>query len=120
DRGLAVTRDDTQDRVQIFDWFGVHFESDADVTGSRGDHQHLEVAVPDDEIPQPSAVDVPAPGGEGQQGRGDEQFLVEVAVAAGRVLQVGPRSHLWLLTTSGSDIANVGRYREDIIMQIVH
>ena len=68
----------------------------------------------------PPAVDVAAPGGEGEQGGVDQQLLVQVAVAAGRVLQIRPRPHLQLLTVSGSDIADVRRYREDIIMQIVH
>src|SRR5262245_21795510 len=88
--------------------------------GSGVDDQHLEVAVPDDEVPQPAAVDVAAPGGEGEQGGVDQQLLVQVAVAAGCVLQIRPRSHLRLLTVSVSYIANVGRYGEDIVMQIVH
>src|SRR5262245_11211413 len=88
--------------------------------GSSGDDQHLEVAVRDDEVAQPPAVDVAAAAREGEQGWVDQQFLVQVAAAAGRVLQIRPRSHLWLLTVSGSDIANVGRYGKDIVVQIVH
>src|SRR5262252_5187363 len=120
DCGLAVIRHDTQDRLQVIGRVGAELKSNADMPGRRGDDQHLEVAVSDDEVPQPAAVDVAAPGGEGEQGGVDQQLLVQVAVAAGRVLQIRPRSHLYLLTVSGSDIANAGRYREDIIMQIGH
>src|SRR5262249_47412840 len=120
DRGPAVLRHHRHDRVQVVGRCGAHLESNADMPGRSGDDQHLEVAVPDDEVPQPAAVDVPAPGGEVEQGGVDQQLLVQVAVAAGRILQIRPRSHLQLLTVSGSDISNAGPYREDIIMQIVH
>ena len=94
DCGLAVIRHDTQDRLQVIGRVGAELKSNADMPGRSGDDQHLEVAVPDDEVPQPAAVDVAAPGGEGEQGGVDQQFLVQVAVAAGRVLQIWPRSHL--------------------------
>src|SRR5215470_13215858 len=94
DGGLAVIRHDTQDRLQVTGRVGAELESDADMPGRRGDDQHLEVAVPDDEVPQPAAVDVAAPGGQGEQGGVDQQLLVQVAVAAGRVLQIRPGSHL--------------------------
>src|SRR5215510_6355320 len=94
DCGLAVIRHDTQDRLQVIGRVGAELKSNADMPGRSGDDQHLEVAVPDDEVPQPAAVDVAAPGGQGEQGGVDQQLLVQVAVAAGRVLQIRPRSHL--------------------------
>ena len=69
----------------------------------------MEVAVADDEVAQPAAVDVAALGGQSEQGGVDQELLVQVAVAAGGVVQVKLRSHLHLLTVSGRDIANVPR-----------
>src|SRR5262245_44851369 len=94
DCGLAVIRHDTQDRLQVIGRVGAELKSNADMPSRSGDDQHLEVAVPDDEVPQPAAVDVAAPGGEGEQGGVNQQLLVQIAVAAGRVLQIRPRSHL--------------------------
>src|SRR5215831_14907252 len=88
--------------------------------GRTGDDQLMEVAVADDEVTQPAAVDVAALGGQGEQGGVDQELFVPVAVAAGGVVQIRPRSHLHLLTVSGRDIANVRRDREDIAVQIVH
>src|SRR5215475_15997723 len=84
------------------------------------DDQLMEVAVADDEVAQPAAVDVAALGGQGEQSGVDQELFVPVAVAAGGVVQIRPRSHLHLLTVSGRDIADVRRDREDIIMQIAH
>src|SRR5262249_4385318 len=95
-------------------------EGDGHVPGGTGYDQLMEGAVPDDEVAQPAAVDVATLGGQGEQGGVDQEFLVQVAVAAGGVAQIRPRSHLHLLTVSGRDIANVRRDREDIIMQIAH
>src|SRR5690242_19523941 len=120
DCGLAVMRHDTHDRLQVIGRVGAELKGDGHVPGRTGDDQLEEVAVADDEVAQPAAVDVAALGGQGEQGGVDQELLVPVAVAAGGVVQIRPRSQLHLLTVSGRDVANVRRDREDIIMQIAH
>ena len=51
---LAVIRHGTQDRLQVIGRVGADLKSNADMPGRSGDDQHLEVAVPDDEVPQPA------------------------------------------------------------------
>jgi hypothetical protein len=48
-------------------WVGAELEGDRHVPASGGDDQLMEVAVADDQVPQPAAVDVAALGGQGEQ-----------------------------------------------------
>jgi hypothetical protein len=57
-----------QDRLEVIEGAVAEFEGDGHVPGGTGDDQLLEVAVADDEIPQPAAADVAALGGQGEQG----------------------------------------------------
>src|SRR5205823_6151689 len=76
-------------RQALIERVGAELESDGHVPGGTRDDQLMEVAVADDEVPQPAAVDVAALGGQSEQGWVDQELLVPVAVAAGGVEQVG-------------------------------
>src|SRR5215471_7604686 len=83
--GLAVVCQYAQDRLEVIEGVGAELEGDGQVPGGTRYDQLMEVAVADDEVPQPAAVDVAALGGQGEQGGVDKQLLVPVAVAAGGV-----------------------------------
>jgi len=80
--GLAVMRHHTEDRLEVINRVAVELDSDRHVSGSTRDDHLMKVAVANDEVPQPTAVDVAALGGQGKQGRVYQQLLVHVAVAA--------------------------------------
>jgi hypothetical protein len=63
---------------------GVRIDLEGDAHVSARDRQHVcvEVPVADDEVTKPAAVEVAALGGQGQQGRVDEQFLESVTDVA--------------------------------------
>jgi hypothetical protein len=65
-----VVRHHAQDRLQVIEGVGAELESDGHVPGGTGYDQLMEVAVADDEVPQPAAVDVAALGGQSEQGWG--------------------------------------------------
>jgi hypothetical protein len=69
-------------------------------TRVRRDRQHVcvEVPVADDEMTKPAAVEVIALGGQGQQGRVDEQFLESVTDVAGGNVHADPLLHSDVLT----------------------
>src|SRR5437762_1031158 len=87
---------------------------------STGDDQLMEVAVADDQVSQPAAVDVAALGGQGEQGGVDQELFIQVAVAAGGVVQIRPGPHVYVLAVGDRDIADVRGDSEDILMQITH
>jgi hypothetical protein len=66
--GLAVLRHRSQDRLEVINGVGADLEGDGHVPASTGDDQLMKVAVADDQVPQPAAVDVAALGGQGEQG----------------------------------------------------
>ena len=63
-----MVRHHAQDRLEVIEGVGAELESDGHVPGGTGYDQLMEVAVADDEVPQPAAVDVAALGGQGEQG----------------------------------------------------
>src|SRR5215469_1633183 len=74
-------------------------------TVSAQDRQHVcvEVPVADDEVTKPGAVEIAALGGQGQQGRVDEQFLESVADVAGGNVYADPLLHSDVLTAADGD-----------------
>jgi hypothetical protein len=66
-------------------------------------HVCVEVPVADDEVTEPAAVKVTALGGEGQQGRVDEQFLESVTDVAGGNVHADPLLHSDVLTATDGD-----------------
>jgi hypothetical protein len=55
-----VTGRYSQDRLGVIGWVASGFEGNGHVSGSSGDDELVEVTVADDEVPEPSAVDVSA------------------------------------------------------------
>jgi len=96
-----------QDRLEMTDGIAGEFEGNGHVSGSMGDDQLVEMTVTDDEIPEPSAVDVSALCRQHEQGRIYQQLLVSVAVVARGVPQVRPGSRVHLLTISDRNVADV-------------
>src|SRR5215469_15174035 len=80
------------------------------------DRQHVcvEVPVADDEVTKPAAVEIAAPGGQGQQGRVDEQFLESVTDVAGGNVDADPLLHSDVLTAANGDIPNRAGDREHV------
>ena len=56
----------------------IDLEGDAHVSARDRQHVCAEVTVADDEVTKPAAVEVAALGGQGQQGRVDEQLLTSL------------------------------------------
>src|SRR5262245_13324966 len=82
---------------------GVRIDLEGDAYVSARDRQHVcvEVPVADDEVTKPTAVEVAALGGQGQQGRVDEQFLDSVTDVAGGNVDADPLLHSDVLTATG-------------------
>jgi hypothetical protein len=77
------------------------------VSGSGRDDQLVKVTVTDDQVSQPSSVDVSALRCQHEQGRVYPQFLLPVALITGGVLQTRPGSRVHLLTMSDRDVADI-------------
>jgi hypothetical protein len=56
-------RDQSKDGLQMIGRVGSKLKADPHVPGAIGDDKHVEMAVPDDEVSQPAAVDVAPLGG---------------------------------------------------------
>jgi hypothetical protein len=75
-----VTGHYPQDRLQVIGWAAGELEGNGHVSGSGRDDQLVKMTVTDDQVSQPSAVDVSALCRQHEQGRVYQQFLVPVAL----------------------------------------
>src|SRR5262249_26536029 len=71
------------------DGIALAVDADRDVTGAVREHDLVEAAVADDHVAEAAAVELAPLASEREQRRVDEQLLVEVGRASGRVREAG-------------------------------
>jgi hypothetical protein len=93
--------------LKVIGWVAGELEGNGHVAGGVGDDQLVEMTVTDDEVPEPSAVDVSALCRQNEQGRVYQQLFVSVAVVTRGVQQTRPGPRVHLLTMSDRNIADI-------------
>jgi hypothetical protein len=101
---------------------GVAIELDAhgEMPFVRLEDDLVEVAVSDDHVSQPAAIEIAALSGNHEQRRVNEQFFEEVRRRTRSVQHALTLRELDALATAVRDIANVRTESEDRVAEIVH
>src|SRR5262245_5446460 len=109
----AELREQLLDRVGDVDRIVPGGDRDRDVAAVRVRYDDLgEVAVAHDHVPEPAAIDLAALAGQQEQGRIDQQFLVAIRVARGRVAESGALLQQDVRAVGDGDVADVVAQRE--------